>query len=619
MTSPTTTNLISGINNIDFEDIKSNLIKFLRANNDFPDAIYQGSAFNTLLDVLAYNTHYNMLYSSFTLNEAFLDSCSKYSSAVSIAKSLGYVPYSTTAAKINIDKVSSDYPTVLPPGASFFASYDGKSYMFTTTHAVPLNSYDDTTGQDRYTSAAPFVAYYGKMIEENVAVRSLSKNGVYSNVKALISNKSCDLSTLVVRTVDPVTGAFQVWNPASQYTSIGAHDKVYFTRMREDLYYEIYFGDGVVGATPTNSSSPQDFITINLKYIAVPNATEQPEKITASSVVLSRGADPSNSYITYIDKDVPFVAGSSIESIESIKFHAPRNYTAQNRAVTESDYTTLITQKFPWIESVRVWGGESHTPPRYGTVFISAKPTNRLYTSASEKHQIESYLKNGKTMLSITPLVVDPSYTRVLIDSKVTIDAKKVAADTGSITQKINDAVYTYINNLHLTGGVFRIGEVTGVITDSVYGIVSNDTNIKLQQSIPVVIGVSAIYEQNVENSISTAEGAVTSNKFALHGSDKWNVIKSNNRGELILYVLENNGLPSSSSTIGMVDHAGGIISMNSVIITKTDSPDNNLIWTIQTSSRDISPIKNMILTTDANAIQLTYDVINSKLQNKVN
>lgn len=616
MSTPSTTNLIQGINNIDFEGIKANLVRFLRDNNDFPDAIYTGSAFNTLLDVLAYNTHYNMLYSSFTLNEAFLDSCSKYSSAVSIAKGLGYVPYSATAAKLHINRISASDSTIIPPGASIFASHGDQSYTFTTLDAVVINSYNSQSG--RYESAAPFSAYHGKLIEENVSVKSITRTGVYSNVKALISNRNCDLSTLEVRTIDPVTGDYTVWTPAGQYTTIGPYDKVYFTRMREDLYYEIYFGDGVVGATPTNSSSPQDYITISLKYVAIPNVDDQPEKINPSTVVLSRGMDNTISYVTYVDPIVPFTAGSAIESIESIKFHAPKNYISQNRAVTESDYATIITQKFPWIESVSVWGGENHSPPRYGAVFINVKPRGRLYTVESEKNQIVQYLKRGKAMMSITPIVIDPSYTRILVDSTITIDAKKIAASVGAITSTVNDAIYNYVNNLHLSNSKFRIGELTAEITASTHGIVSNDTNIRLQQTISTIVGIASKYDLNIENPISVTAGSVMSDKFTISGSDKLNYISNENEGILILNTIESNGVVSSKVKIGVIDHKKGIISIDPISITETMDTTNKLTWTIVTGSRDINPIRNMILTTDSAAIQLSFDVINSNVQNGI-
>lgn len=617
MATPSNANLIAGVNKLDFEEIKANLIEFLRVNNDFPDAVYAGSAFNTLLDVLAYNTHYAMLYSSFTLNEAFLDSCSKYSSAVSIAKSMGYVPYSTTAAKISIDKVVATESTILPKGTTFSASMGGVPYQFTTIDSIPLITQDDQYNT-RFKSG-PFEIYCGTLATETVTIRTVPGAKKFYNTRALISNRGCDISTLRVSIINPVTGEQESWSPAQNFPSIGPNDRVFFLRMREDLFYEVYFGDGIIGASPAIIGNTQDYIDVVLEYVTIPDAFVQPDNISPSTVVVKSGADLSLAYITYVNPISPFQRGSSIEPIESIKYNAPRSYVAQNRAVTKSDYQALVSQKFPWIESVRVWGGEDHTPPRYGSVYLSVKPIGRDFTSNSEKNQIVTFLKNSKSMLTIVPFVVDPSYTRLKVNTTITLDGSKVAADLGDVKSKITTVVSSYINSLYLNSDAsFRISELSSLIDGATPGILSNDTDVSLEQELPVFIGISGNYKIRLDNTISREDNSVYSSRFKVQGSDKWNIIKSTTAGDLLLCTMDEDGQIISAVDIGKVEFVKGQISLRAITITDVESQSGaSVTWSIKPARRDIRPIRDMILKADPEDIITKFTVEKSTLQNR--
>jgi hypothetical protein len=602
MSQPTHTNLIVGIQDLDFEGIKANLIRFLKDNNDFPDAAYTGSAFNTLLDVMAYNTHYQMLYANFTMNEAFLDSCSKYTSAVSLSKSLGYVPYSVTAARLQLSRIEASAATYIPRGARFRASWAGESFAFTTMDAIGVAV---ETQPGRW-SSPPATAYYGTYTEELQTLQRQAPGGRAYNTKAIVANKTADISTLRVSMLNQLTGQFESWTKSVEFTSIGPTDKAYFLRLRDDLHYEISFGDGVIGKSPAAEGI---YSAIRLEYITVPPEREQPTELLLSSIILTSGMDPDISFVTYPDPVTPFIRGSDRESIESIKFNAPKAYTAQNRAVTKSDYATLVTQQFGWVESVRVWGGEDNSPPRYGAVFLSVKPRgSRKFTTANEKSSIVSYLKNSKSMLTITPIIVDPKYTDVIITSNVTIDGSRIAADSRTIAEVLKQTTADYISSLYLTNDTLRISELSSRLDSAVYGVIGNDTSITLRQVLPVILGVSGKYELRIDNQIAqTKEEAVYSSRFKLAGSDRWHYVASNTDGGLILKQIDDTGKVIGTSTVGTVDLAKGIISMDALTITKTESNDYTWSWTITPAFRDIRPIREMILTCDPADVNIRF------------
>lgn len=635
MATPTTNNLIRGVFDTDFEGIKTSLINFLRDHSDFPDAAYTGSAFNTLIDVLAYNTHYNMLYNSFTLNEAFLDSCSKYSSAVSLSKSLGYVPYGITAAKINIHKIITDTQAVLPANSKFRARWDKDTYVFATKEPISVLS----QRSDGKFESEPFELYYGSLVEENIAIKNI-RNTVdgqkHVNISIPLANRNADISTLTVSLVDPTkNNVIERWAYAPEFTSVGPEDKVFFLRLREDLFYEVFFGDGVVGKLPVSLNSAADYCQVKLQYIAVPVGVNQPEMIVPNLTSMVSGLDPTINYETEVDLLVPFVAGKDREPIESIKFNAPRSYVAQNRAVTKSDYEALVLSKFPWLESIRVWGGEDATPPRYGAVYISAKPRNRKYTSKFEKTQILNFLKNNKSMLTIEPVVVDPTYTDVLVNCVLAVDGSRIAANIVNIQEKVSLTIKEYVDKLYLTNSTLRGSELSRLIDDSITGILSNDTSLRLRQSTEILDNIAGRYQLSVDNEISDAEGSVISGRFRLNQKKfsiesgqmkmvkdslgaRWNYIESDRLGNLILKTLDDSGNIYSQLKVGSVDFASGSIITDALAISETDTNTNEWKWVFTLKNRDIKPVREMILEANSEDIDIKLSVERSPLNKKV-
>ena len=502
------------INNLDFDSIKTSLKDYLRGQEQFKDYDYEGSTMNILLDLLAYNTHYQGFYANMVANEAFLDSAVVRNSVVSLAKHLNYRPRSKKAAKaiVNIELIPitsarggvpasatvSANKEFLPPGKTFSAR-DG---FGRTVNFVNLENYRFSVVGGR------FIISNATLYEGTLQTSSFVVNTKDVNQKFIIDDTDIDIDSLVVkvqRSVRDTSGIEDVWYRALDINKLDGNSLAFFVQESEGGKWEVYFGDGIVGRSVENGN------LISIIYLRT-NGTlgngigntdsEQNRTFTTTntqtsqyivSVVRDENGKPSSSF-----------GGADSESINSIKYYAPRNYQAQDRAVTSTDYLALLAKEYSLrSESFLVWGGEENDPPQYGKVFISIKPKNSSKLSITEKQSISKSILSPLNVLTVTPEVVDPDVTYINPSITVYYDPRQTTSSADSLSQGVRERTILFgDNNLDQFGKNFRLSKFNSYVDGLDPSFNSSDTNLLLEKRIEPRFGQALPYTIKYDNKL---------------------------------------------------------------------------------------------------------------------
>lgn len=562
------------VSKLDFDDIKSSLKEYLQSQDKFKDYDFEGSNLSILLDILAYNTHYNQLYANFALNEVFLDSAAKRDSVVSIAKAIGYTPRSSSCAKaivdINVTNVSSAAPNILilQSGSRFITNVDGEDYTFTT-----IKPYTAELDSGTYTFSNV----------ELLQGELLTNTYVYNdNSRIIIPNLGCDLSTLRIKVRTSSTSSdFEIYNSVKNITESSYDSLVYYVKEIENGLYEIYFGENVIGKQPSNGN------IINIEYMScdadLPNGAK---------LFTYNGQSLANGLVTVITIEEAG-SGKDRESIESIRLNSPNLYSAQNRAVNAKDYESIIINNVPNIDSVTVWGGEDNIPPVYGKVFISVKPASRDKLSSQEEKSIASLLRS-KQVIAITPEFVDPDLLYIIVESNVYYNPATTNKNDSDIEilvrQTLSDFNFAYLNSVN---GQYKHSILTTRIDKSDKSIINNSTNIKLIKKIKPNINITYSDSIMIHNGIEY----VISSPFYV--SDELSQVYFKSFGSsLILCKLGPNGEEQIKNT-GTLNLDNGTIDISNIVITSTTNADNSIDFVIQPKQNDVLSKLNQIMTID--------------------
>lgn len=585
---------------LDFDQIKQNLKTFMSGQAEFQDYDFEGSAMSTLMDVLAYNTHYNALYKNLAVNESFLDSASKRSSVVSRAKEVGYIPKSATCSTANVNIVVSNTTSkpaslILPALSTFSAYVEGGTYNFYT-----LDANIATLENNVYTFA-------------NVAIKEGTpyeyKYTVSSGQRYIIPNNSVDLSTLKVRVQESATsGNFETFTNQESIVNLTGTDPVYFVKEIEGELYELEFGNNVVGKA-LNSGN-----IVSISYMVcnkdAPNGAKtfsfQGSTLIGGNVAVSTVASASG--------------GSDVETIESIRYNAPRAYTTQNRAVTEDDYRNIIYRNFPKAESVSVWGGESNDPPVYGKVFISVKPTDATALTVAEKQALVGEVLKSKNVVSITPEIVDAEYIQIAIDASVYYNPRLTTRSDTDLKTLVYQTIQDYNDvNLNKFDGIFRFSKLSALIDSTEDSFVSNIMTIKLHREVSVKYGISANYRINLTNPIYNSglpEQSITTTGFYVQGNSNLMYLEDlptegSNIGTLRMYYLTDS-VKTYVKNLGTVDYNSGIIDIKGLTITGIDTAHaSSFEFIIKPQSNDVVSVRHQLVTIPA--AQVTVNMILDK------
>jgi len=458
------------ITDLDFNNIKTNLKKYLQGQDTLKDYNYEGSALSTLLDVLAYNTQYNAYYLNMVANEMFLDSAIQRSSVVSHAKMLNYTPRSATAPSATINlKVNqvTDSSLTLPKFTNFISeAIDGVNYKFVTVDDVTVNT-DLNTNSVTFSDLA---IKQGEPITLNFAYSS-AQNPT-STIELPDSNIDTTTITVVVQQSSSNSSS-EVFTLAENFLTLTGTSAVYFLQESNNGNYQIYFGDGILGKALTDGNQ------IVVSYIV----TSGPASYNANNFVLMDSISGySNTTITPITSTT---YGAEKETIDSVKYTAPKAYSSQGRAVTKEDYIYQIQNNsgiFP-VDAVNVWGGEENDPPVYGAIFVAIKPKGGYVLTQTQKTIIETQIIKPISVMTIKPKIIDVDYTYLTITSNVLYDPKYTTLTSTQLKTQILNTIKSFGNStLNTFNSTFRLSELISNVQSTSSSFITNDASIVLQK-----------------------------------------------------------------------------------------------------------------------------------------
>lgn len=471
------------VSNLDFDTIKNNLKTFLRNQSQFQDFDFEGSGMSVLLDILAYNTHYNSFYLNMIANEMFLDTSKIRQSTVSHAKLINYVPESShgAEARVNIivtpSQVENQETAVLTLEKYtklLGRAIDGINYPFVTINSNTVNKSGNT------------FTFSNVIIKQGeVVTRQFLMDASNTKRRFELPSANIDLNTLSVTVQESSSNTETfVYNIAEDLTELTSNSKVYFVEENEDGNYRLYFGDDVIGKKPKVGN------IINITYLD--NVGSLANKINVFTTSASIGTFNDNVRVYSTGASY---SGSERETIDQVKYRAPYFYTAQNRAVTEYDYETLITKDYNNIDSVAVWGGENNNPPIYGKIFLSLKTKENYFLTNLEKEEIKESLIRNRNVLTVIPEIVDPSYTYVLLRGSVYYNPDVTSLSAGTIQSYVRAAIGDYRDqNLNKFNATFQKSKLQSYIEDSEPSIVASDIRSYLQKRVSVTLNQTKSY-----------------------------------------------------------------------------------------------------------------------------
>ena len=585
------------ITELDFEDIKSNLKNFLKQQTVFNDYNFEGSGLNVLLDVLAYNTHYNAMAAHLALNEAFLDSAQIRGNAVSRARLLGYVPQSQLASKASVNIVvdvsgeSGTKPTnlQLPRGTKLSTTVDNETFQFVT-----LSTQTATLTDNKYT-------YNNVQIAEGTysSMKYRVDNDV-ANQKFQIPNKNVDTSTLRIRVqANEESTSYDIYTLFTTLLNVTASTKIYHLQENSNGFYEIYFGDGVTGAKPSNNN----IVTMDFVHS---QGTEANGATTFTMVDNVGGF--STITVTTVSNST---GGSDQETLESIRYNAPLTFTSQNRAVTADDYRAIIQREFSNIDAISTWGGEDQTTPNYGKVYIAVKPKTAQNLTVDEKAQITATILKGKNVVSITPEVVDANYSFLELDVAFKYNPNLTDRTSVDLKSVVTDTIDDYsLNDLNKFDGVFRHSALLKAIDSTDPSILNSTVRPFLFKTITPITSASNNFTLNYPGSFFVPGGTgsvISSTVVKINGEDIFfndvEVTGSTNR-KIFAFKLVGTTKVTSISDCGTVDPTNGIVTLNNF----TPDDTTGIRITVIPNSLDIAPKRDEILSIDSSRTTMTAE-----------
>lgn len=485
------------LSGLDFDQIKVNLRTFLQSQDTFKDYNFEGSGLSVLLDILAYNTQYNAFYLNMTANEMFLDTALQRSSVVSHAKLLNYIPNSAVApsAYVNLYVSGVTLPSLTLPAFTSFVSepVGDTNYNFVV----------DTTTTAQSNTANGLCIFENVRLRQGIPTTYTFTVDSTSNPTYTYSlpDSAIDISTIIVNVQKSSSNtSFEVFKRSENYLVLDGNSPVYFLQESLNGNYEIYFGDGILGKKLTDGN------IISVSYII----TQGTASDGANNFVLSDSVPGFTN--TTVFGVTPAAGGRDRESIESIKFQAPKSYSAQNRAVTNNDYITILTQNQDGVsfDAVNVWGGEENDPPVYGQVFVCLKPAGGYKTTQTQKLKIINDILKPVSMVTVQPVVVDPDYTFIKVTNTTYFDQSKTNLSSNEIENAVKIAIYNFANQtLNSFNTTFSVTDLLLSIKSISPSIITNEIDLKVQKKLAPNLTTPTTYK--LLYGVSLQRGALVS------------------------------------------------------------------------------------------------------------
>ena len=580
--------------NLDFNDLRTQIKDYLRSNSNFTDFDFEGSNFSVLIDILAYNSYITAYNTNMQANEAFLDSATLRENVVSHARNIGYVPRSKKSSKakisFSVDVSSYNSRTVtLKAGPFALGAVQDGNYIFSIPSdvTVPVNTSN--------------IAFFENLdiYEGSYLTKTFTVDYSQPNQRFLIPNSNVDTSTIRVSVSN---STIEVYTLYENILNVNKTSKLFLIQEIEDEKYEILFGDNILGKKPEHGS------TISISYIVTNGkSADGSANFTFSGNIKDNNSTNITSGISLITTTSSSENGDDIETIDSVKYLAPRVYASQYRAVTANDYKGLIPYLYSNIDSVTAYGGEELDPPQYGKVFISIKPRNGNFLSEITKNDIKKKLKQY-SIAGIKPELIDLKYLYVEIDSTVYYNPAFISDSVIIKNQVLNTLnFYSISSDVNSFGGRFKFSKVNTLIDNTNRGITSNITKVRMRRDLSVEMNKFATYEICFGNKFHQKTGKynIKSSGFKIKDiSDTLYLTDdpiSSINGRILFFKLIDNVPTIISSDAGTVDYLKGEIKLNIVNIVSTSLPNNKIEIQAIPESNDVIALKDIYLQIDMN------------------
>ena len=608
---------VTKFTNLDFDQIKTQIKDYLRANSNFTDFDFEGSNLSVLIDALAYNTYISSFNSNLVVNESFLDSATLRENVVSLARNIGYVPRSKSAARasisFNVTANSTSSSITLQPGLVCVGRSNDSDVVFSVSESIvattTVNSGIATASFGSATS--PIEVLEGTFLTSQFIVDGSLEQ------RFVLDNANIDSSSIVAYVGS--TGVLgKQYKMIDNIVGISSISDTYLIQEVQDERYELLFGDGIFGRKPENGA------VITVQYIVTSGSEGNgPSNFNfAGNFLGDNGQVITPSSIPTINTISAAANGGDIESVDSIKYFAPRLYSSQYRAVTARDYESIVQQVYPNTESVSVVGGEEVDPPQFGTVLITIKPKNGEFVSDFDKTQILTKLKSY-SLTGINQKIVDLQVLYVEVESFIYYDTTKISS-VNDLKSKITSALTTYSKSgdVNKFGGRFKYSKVLNVVDNIDKAITSNITRIRIRRNLNALVNQFAQYELCFGNQFNVKpEGLnIKSTGFKIQGTietvyftdvpnaDKLtgtiSIVRKNASGETIVVV----------KSAGVVDYVHGEINLSTINIISTDKPNNIVEVQAFPESNDVIGLQDLYLdfNVPSSQINMVKDTITS-------
>ena len=587
------------ITDLDFEEVETSLKEYLKGQTTLKDYEFEGSNLSLLVDLLAYSAHTSAFNANMVASEMFLDTAQIRKNVVSRAKELGYTPSSRTAAKATFDlsvtnpTVGGETPTSLSilRGHKFTTIFDGTSFSFI---ALDNKTITPTSGAFIFENLD---VYQGQLSTDVYRYSSQ-----VSNQRFPILNSNVDTSTIKININSNNT--VSAWSKAGDLTNIKSTSKVYYLQENDDGLFEVYFGDGIIGAEPKDSD------LISISYLVTDNNHANGAKTFSMSTSINGNSD-----VTFTNT-ISASGGKDIETEDQIKFSASKFYTSQNRLVTVQDYKAKLQELYPGADSIAVWGGEDADPIAYGKVYCSIKPSqysNNLTTA--EKTSLKNSLSK-LSILTVRPEVIDAEILQILITSNFKYDPTKTSLTQSALETLVRAAVIAYDND-SLSGfdTLFRHSQLSTKLDSAETSILSNITNIKLRKSHTATVdGTAASMSLPFGNSLynphsghnAASGGILTTTGFNVSGDATEYFFDDDGAGNIRRYYISGSTRVYKDNAAGTIIYSSGKVSINSLTLSSTSNTDSTIDFTVIPDSNDVISVRNQLLDITASEISVT-------------
>ncbi len=605
--------------NLDFDQIKTSIKSYLRANTNFTDFDFEGSNFSVLIDTLAYNTYITAFNTNMIVNESFIDSATLRENIVSLARNIGYVPRSrrSSIAQVSFDvEFTGTSPSVtLNKGLVCVGNADNTSVVFSipedVTTVSPLVSEDTNAHGLRRATYSNLDIYQGTLITKTFSVTGSTDQ------RFVLDNPGIDTESIRVTVQGPSDTVGREYNLVDNIIKVSGTSEIFLIQEVSDERYELLFGDGIFGKKLENDA------VISVSYI-ICDGTDGNGSANFSFV----GSLKNSSGINFVQTNTVTVTtnqsaidGADVESVESVKYYAPRLYSSQYRAVTAKDYEAIVQQIYPDTESVSVVGGEELDPPEFGTVVLSIKPRNGTFLSDFSKAQILSDLKQF-AVAGVNQRIEDLKLLFIELRSTVFYNAAQVQ-DANQLKSDVTSSLNTYADSVELNafGGRFKYSKALKVIDQTNSAITSNVTRVIIRRNLRALLNQFTQYELCYGNEFHVvSEGYnIKSTGFTISGSSDvlyfTDVPNPGLKDGSIAIVKEVDGKPVLVvPAAGSVDYVKGEILINTVNITSTEKPEGIIEIQAVPESNDVIGLKDLYLQLDISnsTINMARDTIAS-------